>query len=351
MDLWIPAEDGIELLRDELARTPGLAGIAPGPGGTVTARRLSGDPDAAAAPVVFSRQLLPGAEAHRAESIRGWADLLLAVLGQRLPADAPWRLLVAARYDARESSHAGAHRCRLVADALQQQLRQRQRARLRAWIRDPDRPAAPPDSLVQLVLTGPTAGWLSVSAAPEAWRLRRNLWPFPLGEIPVAVDKAAPSRAFAKLVEAEQRLGRRLQPGEECVDLGACPGSWTHLALQRGATVTAVDRSPLRPDLMAHPRVRFVPGDAFRFLPPQPVDWLLGDVIAAPERSIALLLDWVENRRARHFVVTIKFKGDSEYARLDALKRALPAHCREYFLVRLCANRNEACAFGSTSTD
>ncbi|MFM7102325.1 MAG: hypothetical protein ACKO3N_14260, partial [Verrucomicrobiota bacterium] len=95
MDLWIPAEDGADLLRDELARTPGLAALAPGPGGTVTARRLPGDPAAATAPVVFSRQLLPGAEAHRAESIRGWADLLLALLAPRLPADAPWRLLVA----------------------------------------------------------------------------------------------------------------------------------------------------------------------------------------------------------------------------------------------------------------
>lgn len=351
MDLWIPVEDGAALLREELVRTPGLVGVAPGPGGTVTARRDPNAPEAVLAPVVFSRQVLPGAGLQKAESIRAWADLLLAVLEQRLPPEGPWRLLVAARYDTRESSHAGAQRCRLIAEALQEQLRKRNRARLRAWVRDPDRPAGPGDSLVQLVLTEPASGWLSVAAAPEAWRLRRNLWPFPLGEIPVAVDKTAPSRAFAKLVEAEQRFGRRIQDGEECVDLGACPGSWTYVAVQRGASVTSVDRSPLRADLMTHPRVRFVQGDAFRFVPEQPVDWLLCDVIAAPERSIDLVLDWVKNRRARHFVVTIKFKGDTEYGRLDVLKRELPAHCPEFFLVRLCANRNEACVFGSTSAE
>ena len=40
-------------------------------------------------------------------------------------------------------------------------------------------------------------------------------------------------------------------------------------------------------------------GDAFKFVPEAPVDWLLCDVIAAPERSVALVLDWVRQRRCR----------------------------------------------------
>lgn len=79
--------------------------------------------------------------------------------------------------------------------------------------------------------------------------------------------------------------------------------------MQRGARVIAVDRSPLRDDLMRSPRVTFHQGDAFRFVPEAPVDWLLCDVIAAPERSIGLVLEWVRERRCRYFVVTIKFKG------------------------------------------
>jgi 23S rRNA (cytidine2498-2'-O)-methyltransferase len=72
----------------------------------------------------------------------------------------------------------------------------------------------------------------------------------------------------------------------------------------------------------------------------------LCDVIAAPERSIGLLIDWLRERRARRFVVTIKFKGRADYAKLEQLKRALPPLCGEFFLTRLCANKNEACAFG-----
>jgi len=165
--------------------------------------------------------------------------------------------------------------------------------------------------------------------------------------VPVAVDKAAPSRAFAKLAESELRMGRRIAAGETCVDLGAAPGSWTYQPVQRGARVIAVDRSPLRDDLMRSPRVTFHQGDAFRFVPETPVDWLLCDVIAAPERSIGLVLEWGRERRCRHFVVTIKFKGEEDYAQLDVLKREMPRWVESFQLLHLCANKNEACVFGT----
>jgi 23S rRNA (cytidine2498-2'-O)-methyltransferase len=147
-------------------------------------------------------------------------------------------------------------------------------------------------------------------------------------------------------LEAEVRLGRRILSGETCVDLGASPGSWSYVALQRGARVIAVDRAPLRADLMGNPRLRFLRGDAFSFTPDGPVDWLLCDVIAAPERSIELLVNWLKHRWTQRFVVTIKFKGHDDYPKLERLKHALTAQCEDFRLTRLCANKNEACAFG-----
>ena len=94
---------------------------------------------------------------------------------------------------------------------------------------------------------------------------------------------------------------------------------------------------------MAHAAVRFVQGDAFRFEPPAPVDWLVCDVIAAPQRSIDLALHWARQRWARNLVVTIKFKGEADYPLLDQLKSDLAPACQEFRLARLCANRNEAC--------
>lgn len=296
---------------------------------------------AAAPALAFARQTLPEAHAVSAASIREWSERLLEAVS-RLPEGQPWRLHLAPHYG---GEGAGENRMRFIRDAFRELLQKRRRYLLRLW-EEEGIPFSTMTSLVQLLLTAPDAGFLSIAIAPQPWQLRRCLWPFPKGELPVASDKAAPSRAFAKLLEAELRLGQRIAAGETCVDLGACPGSWTYVAVHRGARVIAVDRSRLREDLMANRLVSFQQGDAFKYVPPEPVDWLLCDVIAAPERSIELVLDWARERRCRRFVVTIKFKGQSDYGKLEPLKAALPALCEDFWLTRLCANKNEACVAG-----
>lgn len=326
--------------------------------------------------LALARQTLPGAQAVSAASINSWARVVFDSVLTRLPNDQPWSLHLAPHYGVQkverigarawhtvtrraDSSHApaiphgatagpnadaGAHRCELIRTALLGLLKDKRRHLLKQLRAEPT-PFTPADSLVQLLLTSPEAGWLSVAPAPQPHAWRQLISPFPKGEIPVASDKAAPSRAFAKLVEAELRFGRWIAPGETCVDLGASPGGWTYVARQRGAQVIAVDRSPLRDDLMADPAVTFVRGDAFSYEPAQPVDWLVCDVIAAPERSVELVLNWVRQRWARHFVVTIKLRG-GDHAKLDRLKQELPPLMDEWFLTHLCANKHEACVFG-----
>jgi 23S rRNA (cytidine2498-2'-O)-methyltransferase len=98
---------------------------------------------------------------------------------------------------------------------------------------------------------------------------------------------------------------------------------------------------------MRHPKLHFHQGDAFKFTPEQTVDWLICDIIAAPQRSIDLLLEWLRDHRMRRFIVTIKFKGADEYALLDQLKHEVPPLCSDFRLTRLCANKNEVSAFGS----
>jgi len=52
--------------------------------------------------------------------------------------------------------------------------------------------------------------------------------PFPNGEIAFVEDRSGPpSRAYLKLWEALTLIGRRPEPGETCVDLGASPGGWS----------------------------------------------------------------------------------------------------------------------------
>ena len=248
----------------------------------------------------------------------------------------------------------GKHVRPVLGGRLGVELLRKKRRHLLRRLRGEPAPWTAQDSLVQLLLTAPDTGFISVAVAPMPFQQRHLISPFPKGELPAASDKTAPSRALAKLVEAELRLGRSIKSGETCVDLGAAPGSWTYVAVSRGASVIAVDRAPLREDLMRNRQVDFRSGDAFRFQPPRPVDWLLCDVLAAPDRTAALLLEWLRRGWCRHFVVTLKVgKGQAtggERGGAEALadvRRDLPPLTRELFLTRLCANKREVCAFGS----
>ncbi|HRJ07253.1 MAG TPA: SAM-dependent methyltransferase [Prosthecobacter sp.] len=292
--------------------------------------------------LAFARQTLPRARRVEAASVNAWADQILQSIVGVLPEEGTWRLHLWPAYG---EGRAGEHRCRLIRSALAEKLKKQRRALMRCQ-EESQEPFTRSTSLVQAVLTSPGSGLLSLSAAPEPHELRSIISAYPAGHITPAEDKTAPSRAFAKVIEAEMRLGRRIMKNETCVDLGASPGSWSHVALLRGAHVTAVDRSPLRADLMRHPRLHFHQGDAFKFRPPEPVDWLLCDIIAAPQRSMDLLLDWLRARLMRAFIVTIKFKGTDEYGQLDTLKQNAPPLCADFRLTRLCANKNEVCAFG-----
>ncbi len=340
MHFWWSPADSVSHLESELLRAfPGRSLLRPAPG-FVGVEAV----DAACPPVMaFAAQTLPDASVVTIPSIRSVADVLVDRIVDGFPEDGPWRLHVVPCFG---QGTAGEHRCALIEEAVIEGVRKRRRLRLRHRLAEPG-PVAVNESWIQLLLVSPESGVLSVACAPAAHAWRSGLVPVPAGRIPVAVDKSAPSRAFAKLVESEIRLGERIQSGQTVVDLGACPGSWTYVAVRRGARVISVDRTELREDLMRNPGVMFHRGDAFTFEPPEPVDWLVCDVIAAPDRSMGLAIDWVRKGWARRFVVTIKFKGVEEYAKLDRLKAELAPLCAEFRLARLCANKNEACVMGS----
>lgn len=337
-------EGGEEFLLHELLRGwPGTHHKVECPGWVSTGAPLA----ASTRPVLlaFSRQAFLDAEVCQAPSINQWAERLATAIADAVPAEQPWRLHLWPAYG---EGRAGLNRCGLIREAVTEKLRKRRRQLLKV-LEDATTPFGHQTSLVQLALRSPEEGVFSVSIAPDPWQNRAILSAFPEGAVPVAVDKSAPSRAFAKLVEAEQRLGRAIAKGELCVDLGASPGSWSYVALSRGARVISVDRAELRTDLMRDPRLHFHCGDAFKFRTDARVDWLLCDVIAAPQRSIDLLLEWLREGRMSAFVVSIKFIGSAEYPLIDQLKKEAAPLCREFGLTRLSANKNEVCAFGIAS--
>jgi 23S rRNA (cytidine2498-2'-O)-methyltransferase len=126
-----------------------------------------------------------------------------------------------------------------------------------------------------------------------------------------------PSRAYLKLWEALTRFGRWPKPGERCIDLGAAPGGWTWVLATLNTNVTAIDKAPLDPRTAEMSGVTQRLDSAFA-ITPEPVDWLCSDVIAYPDRLLALVRRWIDASAARHIVCTLKFQGPTDHDAAEA---------------------------------
>lgn len=165
--------------------------------------------------------------------------------------------------------------------------------------------------------------------------------PFPNGEARFVEDRvSSPSRAYLKLWEAFTILGVKPQPGDLCLDLGACPGGWTWVLANLGARVISVDKAPLDPRIAAMPGVEARRESAFGLDPRSQsvpaVDWLCSDVICYPARLLGLVERWLATGKARRFICSVKFQGETDFGVMNAFK-AIPGSR----LMHLSANKHE----------
>jgi 23S rRNA (cytidine2498-2'-O)-methyltransferase len=198
--------------------------------------------------------------------------------------------------------------------------------------------------LVQLVLVGKASLLVSCARPRSLPAGGHDLAPWPGGRAPVPDDRRAPSRAYRKLVEGFAWLGAAPAAGERCVDLGGAPGGWAWTALVRGASVVAIDRSPLAPPAAGHPGLHAIIGDAFAYRPPQPVDWLLCDVICRPERTIELAETWMRQGLCRRLVATLKFTGTGDYGVIERARQRLGAVGWSFVRMKHLANHHNEVA-------
>ncbi len=132
------------------------------------------------------------------------------------------------------------------------------------------------------------------------------------GEVQFVEDKLIPpTRAYLKLWEALTLLDERPGPGDVCLDLGSCPGGWTWVLQQLGASVISVDKAPLDPQVGRLPGIEFRRESAFGLEPAgfERVDWIFCDVACYPKRLLNLVRTWIESGVCRRFVCTIKLQG------------------------------------------
>lgn len=143
----------------------------------------------------------------------------------------------------------------------------------------------------------------------------------PAGKIVFQEDhENPPSRAYLKIQEsltmANLLNGTEFpKAGEHCFEAGACPGGWTWVLVGLGASVHAVDRAELSPELMENPLVKFQAHDAFT-LKPQEIgfcDWVFSDVICYPERLLKWVQEWLKSGLCRNMICTIKMQGEPDW--------------------------------------
>lgn len=292
-------------------------------------------------PLFFSSQLLPDATPIEAPSISAWTAAILARLRDHFGEDAaPWSLHIF------EPSTAETGERYARAELIKQELRLLLKQKRRSLARSLHDSCSSECTLAQVLLVSKTTGFMSITPPPGRALCRSNLSPYEAGFCAIEDDKLPPSRAFKKLREALVVFGLSIERGATAVDLGASPGGWTHVLVEHGASVTAIDRSPLEGAVSRDPRATFTQGNAFTWTPPQSVDWLVCDVITTPDRTFEILRTWITKQLCRNFCVTIKFKGDPDLCAVSQIGAFLTENTAWWDGRQLTHNKNEVTVVG-----
>ena len=136
--------------------------------------------------------------------------------------------------------------------------------------------------------------------------------PWPLGIPRLKLLPDAPSRSALKLEEAflslldDAQREALLKPGMTAADLGAAPGGWTWVLTRHHLRVTSVDNGPLREHVLATGLVEHLRADGFHWKPPQPLDWMVCDMVEQPRRVAERMAQWFREGWCRHAVFNLK---------------------------------------------
>lgn len=169
------------------------------------------------------------------------------------------------------------------------------------------------------------------------------LSPFPHGDFTFSrLAPEAPSRAYLKLWEFFTTTGIYPKSNDMVADFGSCPGGWTWVLSELGCQVISLDKAPLADSLKGRKNIDYRSRDAFKVKPEElpELDWLLSDIICEPKKLLDFLELWNASGRVKHFLLTIKFKGKTDFDVINQFRKKDGAR-----LLHLSHNKHELTFF------
>ncbi len=200
---------------------------------------------------------------------------------------------------------------------------------------------AHPERIVSALLLGDRL-LMGVSDAAE------NLSTWPGGERRYLQVDGQVSRAEFKLLEALDVFGMVLPASGVAMDMGAAPGGWSRVLLEKGLSVVAVDPAKLDPALLRDGRVTHLRSRVEeRLADAGPVDVIVNDMRLDPRESVSIMLRAAQLLPpAGPAVMTLKLPegGVTDRALLGSVRACLRQLEGAYCVVgarRLFHNRSE----------
>ncbi|MDQ6418087.1 SAM-dependent methyltransferase [Paenibacillus sp. LHD-117] len=166
---------------------------------------------------------------------------------------------------------------------------------------------------------------------------------WPGGAVRFQREEGQISRAKFKLLEAERTFGIRYSDFKNALDIGAAPGGWSSLLLERGLRVTAVDPADMHPSLGGHPALTHLKQNASDVsLTPESFDLLVCDMSWSPMLMCRLVLDLKAALKPEATaVITIKLMHKKPLQTIREVKERLETGFRVLGAKQLFHNREE----------
>ncbi|MFZ5823149.1 MAG: SAM-dependent methyltransferase [Bacillota bacterium] len=181
------------------------------------------------------------------------------------------------------------------------------------------------------------------SAMIGAGTAEEQLSDWPGGEMRFRREEEQISRAKFKLLEALATFEVRFPDGGQALDLGAAPGGWTSLLLERGLRVTAVDTGEMADQLKGNPRLTILQKNvedvAFGA---ESFDLITCDMSWNPLHTADLVLKQaVAVRSGAHGILTVKLMLENPTRTIRRVRELLEAEYRVVRVRQLFHNRDE----------